>query len=92
MAIKVHVHDNSKVPVEQHCLGAFELTREKILTLHLHDGPCFLCPQGHCHHGSIGILLSETGEMFLVFENTPLPARVTCDDKPAERERKESRP
>lgn len=78
--IKVHIHDNSKVPGAQECLGEFDLGRDKIITLHMHDGPCMLCPEGHCHHGSIGIVIGLNGDLMVTFENTYTPERISFDD------------
>ncbi len=79
-AIKVHIHDNSKVPAGQNCLGEFQIARDKIITLHMHDGPCNLCPEGHCHHGSIGIVIGLNGDLMVVFERMPTPERISFDD------------
>ena len=78
--IKVHIHDNSQVPAGQNCLGEFELVRDKTITLHMHEGECTLCPEGHCHHGSIGIVIGLNGDLMVVFERTPRPVRITFDD------------
>jgi hypothetical protein len=78
--IKVHIHDNSKVPAGQNCLAEHELERGKVITLHMHDGPCQLCPEGHCHHGSIGIVIGLDDSLMVVFERTPTPERITFDD------------
>jgi hypothetical protein len=78
--INVHIHDNSKVPEAQKCMGEFELERGKVITLHMHEGPCQLCPEGHCHHGSIGIVIGLNGDLMIAFESTPTPERVTFDD------------
>ncbi|MGH9767209.1 MAG: hypothetical protein ACREAB_07220 [Blastocatellia bacterium] len=84
--IKVHIHDNSRTPVGQNCLGEFKLEPEKIITLHMHNGTCQLCPEGHCHHGSISMLFGANGDLFVVFERSQLPSRISCDDyKPTER-------
>ncbi|HEY7184336.1 MAG TPA: hypothetical protein VIC84_23070 [Blastocatellia bacterium] len=78
--IKVHIHDNSKGPGSANCLGEFELERDKIITLHMHDGQCMLCPEGHCHHGSIGVVIGLNGDLMITFEGTRPPERVTFDD------------
>src|SRR5262245_57384657 len=77
--IRVHIHDNSKVPVAQECLGEFELERDKIITLHMHAGECQLCPEGHCHHGSIGVCTGLDGSLMITFENTQTPERISYD-------------
>jgi hypothetical protein len=83
--IKVHVHDNSEVPVAQSCRGEFTLSPDKILTLHMHDGGCRLCTEGHCHEGSIALVLAD-GQLFVVFEGVRPPGRITHDDyRPAGR-------
>ncbi len=78
--IKVHIHDNTRVPDEQKCLAEHELERGKVITLHMHDGPCTLCPEGHCHHGSIGIVIGLNGDLMISFEGIRPPERVTFDD------------
>lgn len=78
--IKVHVHDNSKVPQEQKCLAKYELERDKVITLHTHAGPCMLCPEGHCHDGSIGIVIGLNGDLMITFENILPPKRISFDD------------
>jgi len=78
--IKVHVHDNTRVPEAQKCLAKFELERDKVITLHMHDGPCMLCPEGHCHHGSIGVCFGLDGSLMISFENTRTPERISFDD------------
>jgi hypothetical protein len=84
--IKVHVHDNSKVPGAQKCMGEFDLERDKIITLHMHSGECMLCPEGHCHHGSIGVCFGLDGSLMVTFENTHTPERISFDDfKPKRR-------
>jgi hypothetical protein len=78
--IKVHIHDNSKAPAGQNCLGEFELERDKVITLHMHGGPCELCPEGHCHHGSIAVVIGANGDLMVVFENVLPPRRISFDD------------
>ena len=78
--MKVHIHDNNNAPQNQICLGQFELTSAKVLTLHLHPGECTLCPEGHCHFGSIGITLNEHGELYISFEQVAPPKKLTLDD------------
>lgn len=78
--IKVHVHDNSQVPSNQKCLGEFELERDKIITLHMHDGECALCPEGHCHYGSIAVCLGLDGSLMISFEAARPPERISFDD------------
>lgn len=78
--IKVHIHDNTRVPDEQKCLAEHELERDKVITLHMHDGPCVLCPEGHCHHGSIGIVIGLDGSLMISFEKVPTPKRISFDD------------
>jgi hypothetical protein len=78
--IKVHIHDNTRVPDEQKCLAEYELERDKIITLHMHDGPCMLCPEGHCHHGSIGVCFGLDGSLMISFEAVRPPERITFDD------------
>lgn len=78
--IKVHVHDNSKVPGNQKCMGEFDLERDKIITLHMHSGECMLCPEGHCHHGSIGVCFGLDGSLMITFENAHTPKRISFDD------------
>lgn len=80
--MKVHVHDNSRVPAEQDCLAEYELREDKIITLHMHDGECVLCPEGHCHYGSIALAYTEKrgGHLFVTFEGIVPPARITQDD------------
>jgi hypothetical protein len=78
--VTVHVHDNNRVPDGQECLAEVELERGKILTLHMHDGGCVLCPEGHCHHGSIGVCIGLNGDLMISFENQCPPRRVTFDD------------
>jgi hypothetical protein len=76
--MRVHIHDNNKLPANN-CMTHVELEPGKILTLHLHPGECQVCPEGHCHHGSIGVLLVE-GELFVVFEGAKPPEKITLDD------------
>ena len=78
--IKVHIHDNTRVPEEQKCLAKFELERDKIITLHMHSGECQLCPEGHCHHGSIGVCFGLDGSLMIAFENVLPPKRISFDD------------
>lgn len=67
--IKVHIHDNTRVPDEQKCLAEHELERGKVIILHMHAGECRLCPEGHCHHGSIGVCIGLDGSLMISFEN-----------------------
>jgi len=78
--MKVHVHDNNRAPVTQVCMAAHELTPNKVLTLHIHDGPRVLCPEGHCHYGSIGLTLNERGEVYVSFQGVAQPKKITLDD------------
>jgi hypothetical protein len=39
-----------------------------------------LCPEGHCHHGSIGIVIGLNGDLMITFENTLTPERISFDD------------
>jgi len=78
--IKIHIHDNSRVPEEQKCLAEYGLERGKIITLHMHDGDCVLCPEGHCHYGSIGIVIGLNGDLMVTFERAQPPTRITFDD------------
>jgi hypothetical protein len=78
--IKVHIHDNTRVPDGQKCLAEHELERGKVTTLHMHDGPCDICPQGHCHHGSIAIAIGLNGDLMIAFEGLRPPERITFDD------------
>lgn len=81
--IKIHIHDNSKVPAGQNCLGEFKLERDKVITLHMHDGPCQLCPEGHCHHGSIGIVLMSRLRIRIPAGCTKGQASYLIDEKKA---------
>jgi hypothetical protein len=78
--MKVHVHDNNQAPEKQICKAAVELTTEKVLSLHMHPGECTLCPEGHCHWGSIAITLNEHGELYISFEQVSVPNKITLDD------------
>src|SRR5262245_61221228 len=78
--IKVHIHDNTKGPGSANCLGEFELERRKLITPSMPDGPCMLCPDGHCHGGSIGVCIGLDGSLMITFENTFTPERVSFDD------------
>lgn len=78
--MKIHVHDNNRAPERQICLAAVDLTTEKVLTLHIHAGECMLCPEGHCHFGSIGITVNQWGELYISFEQVAPPNKVTLDD------------
>lgn len=77
--MKIHVHDNNNVPVKQNCLGEFELEAGKALTLHMHLGDCELCPSGHCHQGSLSLLLIA-GEIFVVLEGVMPPSKITLKE------------
>jgi hypothetical protein len=79
--MKIHIHDNNAVPVDQNCLGSFEADENKIITLHFHAGNCHLCPDGHCHNGSIAIT-TVGEELFLSFESIMTPIKITYDDQP----------
>lgn len=83
--INVHIHDGTRV-LSQKCLATHELERGKVITLHMHDGDCTLCPEGHCHNGSIAIVIGLNGDLIVTFEATPAPERITFDDfKPKRR-------
>jgi hypothetical protein len=78
--VTFHVHDNNELPDGQACLAQETLTRGKVLTLHVHDGPCTLCAEGHCHYGSIALTLTEKGDVYISFERVIRPSKITLDN------------
>lgn len=78
--MKIHVHDNNDPSPEKHnCLSDEVLDPGKILTLHMHPGPCRICPKGHCHGGTINFLLID-GDLFVVLEGIRPPSQITVDE------------
>lgn len=77
--MKIHVHDNNHVPLEQNCLSEVELEAGKVLTLHLHRGGCNPRAKGHCHDGSVNLLIVG-GAMYVVLEGVWPPSLITLEE------------
>jgi len=77
--MRVHVHDNNAPgPGKGNCLTDTELEPGEVITLHMHIGPCRLCSNGHCHNGTINVLVVD-GALFVVLEGIPEPQAITKD-------------
>lgn len=79
--LKIHIHHNWNRPltggVEQDCLLSPTLKLGSGITMHMHEGDCPRCVNGHCHYPNITLLWSELdGQLYLTFENCPPPAQV----------------
>lgn len=76
----IHVHDNNDPEPKKHnCVSETELKPGKVLTLHMHRGPCRPCSQGHCHRGTINLLMVDAA-LYVVLEGIPCPELITTDD------------
>jgi hypothetical protein len=73
----VHIHDHEQV---HPCIAEFELREGRVITVHLHEGDCKPCPDGYCHRGSVVLDLVD-GDLFVTFESTDRPHKVTCENQ-----------
>jgi hypothetical protein len=77
--MKVHIHDNnSPSPKNHNCVTEEDLSEGKVLSLHIHKGECERCHNGHCHGGTINLLIVD-GALYVVFEKVYLPDLITVD-------------
>lgn len=82
---KMHVHYNEKNghsgKLCQACLAAYDLKPGSQVSMHMHPGDCRRCPFGHCHEPNITLVMTEQGELMLVFEDFPPPLHVEANDR-----------
>jgi hypothetical protein len=78
--MKIHIHNNNDPSPEKHnCLIEDELSEGKVLSLHMHAGECRPCRNGHCHDGTINLVMVDNA-LYVVFEKVVTPDLITLSD------------
>jgi hypothetical protein len=77
---RLHVHYNYSgghaFKPEQVCIATYDMRPGSQVSMHMHDGDCARCPNGHCHAPSIVVVMTKDGELMMTFENFPPPQHV----------------
>lgn len=77
---RLHVHYNYSgghaFKPEQICIATYDMRPGSQVSMHMHEGDCARCPNGHCHAANVTVVMTKDGELMLTFENFAPPQHV----------------